>query len=107
MSDIKKSFPNRGKANTHDCTEEQFNQMWKKQKGLCDICNTEMLAHGTKGNSAFVDHCHTSGETRGILCNHCNRGLGGFLDDPEVMEKAAKFIRNHRKHSYWWRVYLG
>jgi len=51
----------------------------------CVIC-------GSKG-SLVVDHNHRTGIIRGMLCNHCNRGLGHFRDDPELLEFAAIYLR--------------
>jgi hypothetical protein len=39
-----------------------------------------------------VDHDHKTNEIRGILCNHCNRGLGHFRDDPELLEFARIYL---------------
>jgi len=51
----------------------------------CNICGTfEDLA---------VDHCHTTGIIRGILCQKHNRGLGQFNDDPEIMINAVKYLQ--------------
>ena len=50
----------------------------------CDICNsTDRLC---------VDHNHETGEVRGLLCNGCNIGLGGFKDDKESLLKAIKYL---------------
>ena len=50
----------------------------------CVICgNEEMLV---------VDHDHRTGKIRGMLCNHCNRGLGHFRDDPMLLEFAAQYL---------------
>ena len=40
----------------------------------------------------MVDHDHHSGKIRGILCNHCNRGVGHFRDDPLVLEFAKVYL---------------
>jgi len=50
----------------------------------CVICGAE--------EPLVVDHCHTTGQIRGMLCNHCNRGLGHFRDDPMLLEFASQYI---------------
>ena len=40
----------------------------------------------------MVDHCHKTNKIRGMLCNHCNRGLGHFRDDPELLEFARIYL---------------
>jgi hypothetical protein len=50
----------------------------------CVICGNE--------ESLVVDHDHQSGAIRGMLCNHCNRGLGHFRDDPMLLEFAAQYL---------------
>ena len=51
----------------------------------CVICGAD--------GPLVVDHCHITGEIRGMLCNHCNRGLGHFRDDPMLLEFAAEYLR--------------
>lgn len=50
----------------------------------CVICGAE--------EKLVVDHDHKTGAVRGILCNHCNRGLGHFRDDPSVLEFARIYL---------------
>ena len=50
----------------------------------CVIC-------GTPGE-LVVDHDHTTGKVRGLLCSHCNRGLGHFRDSPMLLEFAAQYL---------------
>lgn len=55
----------------------------------CIICgSTEDLV---------VDHCHKTNTIRGMLCNHCNRGLGHFKDDPELLEFARIYLLGYSK----------
>jgi hypothetical protein len=58
--------------------------------GLCALCGTNNP--GTKKGWA-VDHCHATGKVRGILCIGCNTGLGGFKDDPNLLRKAAEYLK--------------
>ena len=50
----------------------------------CVICGSE--------EKLVVDHDHITGQVRGMLCNHCNRGLGHFRDDPMLLEFAAQYL---------------
>ena len=72
-------------------TMEQFQGMQEAQDGKCAICG--MKATGSKRTEhLFVDHCHTTGTIRGLLCNNCNFGLGHFKDNPELLIKAADYL---------------
>lgn len=68
-------------------TLETFNILFKKQNGVCAICKKEEL-----GKSLAVDHSHNSGEIRGLLCQDCNRGLGMFKDNIELLKKAIDYL---------------
>lgn len=78
-------------------TEEQFMQMHEDQKGKCVICSAEIpTIHENRYESCCVDHCHSSGKVRGLLCWDCNVGLGKFFDNPQLLEKAAEYLRSTR-----------
>ena len=46
--------------------------------------------------SLHLDHCHDTGAIRGILCLSCNQGLGKVHDDPDLLEAAARYLRQGR-----------
>lgn len=56
----------------------------KSEVTQCVICGS--------AEPLVVDHDHLTGEVRGLLCNHCNRGLGHFRDDPMLLEFAAQYL---------------
>lgn len=75
---------------------EWYEKQFKKQNYSCAICETK--TNKTVGDRQFwnfsVDHCHDSGKIRGILCNNCNRALGLFQDNPELLKKAASYVES-------------
>lgn len=60
-----------------------------QQKGGCAICGAELPAAGIFRQ---VDHNHKTNKVRGVLCMDCNRGLGGFGDDPVLTARAVIFL---------------
>lgn len=51
----------------------------------CAICKTT--------NDLVIDHCHGSGEVRGILCRQCNLGIGSLQDREDLLENAYKYLK--------------
>lgn len=69
-------------------TSADYERMAAAQGGLCAICES-------KPERLHIDHEHTSGEVRALLCGSCNLGLGKFGDDPERLVRAAAYLDNH------------
>ena len=68
----------------------EYEKLFKKQNGVCDICGINI---GSK--KLAVDHNHTTGKNRGLLCVRCNLGLGYFKDDAEVLKLAIRYLEKH------------
>jgi hypothetical protein len=74
--------------------KEHYDRLYSLQDGRCAICD----AHRLELTKDFaVDHCHTTGQIRELLCNACNTGIGYFDDDVDKMRKAVKYIIKHNK----------
>lgn len=70
----------------YNITLEQYNNMLLAQNGVCAIC-------GQKGERMLcVDHDHTTGKVRGLLCDLCNRGLGFFKENTNIIIKALVYL---------------
>tara|TARA_R100001082_G_C4319412_1_gene140427 strand:+ start:136 stop:579 length:444 start_codon:yes stop_codon:yes gene_type:complete len=79
----------------------------KKEYGMpeeghvCPIClgtKDQVNGLGNKKNGSWViDHCHESESFRGWLCHTCNRALGGFKDNTEILNRAIKYLEKHRE----------
>jgi len=61
--------------------------MIEEQRGCCLICGEE------HGDRLEVDHDHSTGKVRAMLCHHCNAGLGFFKDDPDLLQVAVEYLR--------------
>ena len=72
-------------------TLEDHSKMYEEQNGRCAICGNE--GNG-KWKKLCVDHCHTTGKIRGLLCKSCNIALGEFKDDPSIIEKAVLYLKS-------------
>lgn len=74
----------------HGITVERYEELLQQQDGACAICK------GTTGKNLAVDHCHTTGRIRGLLCTRCNPGLGYFCDDISLLSAAIEYLEvNH------------
>jgi len=58
------------------------------QNNVCAICGE---TPDIKRN-LDIDHCHETGKVRGILCHHCNKALGHFKDDSDIILKAYNYL---------------
>lgn len=69
-------------------TLEAYNALLADQDFRCAICRTQ-----EPGKMSWqIDHCHSSGRVRGLLCIRCNTGLGHFRDSPELLQAAKEYL---------------
>lgn len=73
---------------------ETYLQMILDQNNLCLICKNPETNKNKHGDirPLSVDHCHTTGRVRGLLCNQCNAGLGNFKDDLDSLRSAVEYL---------------
>lgn len=68
---------------------EDYDRLHAEQGGVCAICGDEEK----DGWSLSVDHCHSTGRVRGLLCRRCNVGLGLMRDRPDLLRLAADYLQ--------------
>ena len=62
-------------------------QLANNRVGQCQICS--------KVSNLVVDHCHNTNIVRGLLCDSCNKMLGHSFDNPDVLTKAANYLKDN------------
>jgi len=78
-------------------TSAFYNKLHNEQKGLCAVCGMpESVVRFGAVVSLAVDHCHTTGKVRGLLCNSCNLGLGNLKDNIDIMASAISYLINSK-----------
>lgn len=75
---------------TYGLTQEQYTSMLNEQSGKCSICGS--TGSGAEKNRFVVDHCHTTGDVRGLLCWPCNVGIGMFKERLDLLEKVVTYL---------------
>lgn len=72
------------RAQTYGMSVQQVAEL--VETGKCHIC-------GSSGEGEFhVDHDHSTGAVRGLLCKRCNFGIGWFRDSPELLARAIHYL---------------
>jgi hypothetical protein len=73
-------------------TTDEYDSMVIAQGGVCAICKNNTAGGRGTGSRLAVDHNHTTGVVRGLLCSMCNQGIGMFKDDPTLLSKAIEYL---------------
>lgn len=74
--------------------QDDYNKLLEDQKGKCKICSIK-LSGTSRHNKLCVDHDHSTGKVRGLLCHKCNTGLGLLGDSIENLEKAVEYLKGN------------
>lgn len=79
-------------------TRADYDAMLAAQDGRCAICRKVETHKDRRGNVTrlAIDHDHSTGAVRALLCHACNVALGSFGDDPDLIRAAAAYIEERR-----------
>ena len=59
----------------------------------CEICGIKLTSEFTPLRSKrVIDHNHASGKLRGVLCSHCNTGIGLLMENKEILINAIRYL---------------
>lgn len=73
---------------TYGITIDTYNALLEAQNFKCKICGM------SSNRNLSVDHEHSTGRIRGLLCGVCNSGLGMFKDSPHLLQKAKEYLES-------------
>jgi hypothetical protein len=79
---------------TYGISLEDYNKILRAQNYVCAICGNP---RGAK--NLFVEHCHSTGEVRGLVCHSCNYALGYLHDDVTRARKLLEYLLGSNKSS--------
>lgn len=74
---------------TYGITEDELKVRIESQSGKCSICGNDFV----RPREPHIDHCHTTGTIRGLLCARCNIGLGYFKDSIVSLQNAINYLK--------------
>jgi len=76
-------------AQKYGITIEDFFNLLESQDGKCPLCLEEL-------KEPHVDHDHSTGKVRALLCGNCNRGLGMFKENTEVLKRVIEYLSRYK-----------
>ncbi len=71
----------------------RYLELFAQQEGRCFICQRHQMELEKR---LCVDHCHTTGVVRGLLCHPCNHAIGFLKDDVGLLERAILYLSKHK-----------
>ena len=86
-------------------TIADFDAMFAAQNGCCKVCDVKLDVYTrfvsespvNKATTAHIDHCHSTGRVRGLLCLRCNSAVGYLKDCPERARRLAQYLEAGRE----------
>jgi hypothetical protein len=75
---------------------EQYENILQEQNEVCAICLNPNTNGRKDSNSLYVDHNHSTGKVRGLLCSNCNRMLGLVGDNISTLQSAVLYLKKHK-----------
>ena len=76
-------------------TKTQYYSLLDSQNNSCAICKVS-FDESSKKKRPHIDHSHTTGKVRGILCGPCNMGIGQLKDSADLLESALNYLKNNQ-----------
>ena len=79
----------------YSISSQEADEMFMQQGCKCAICSKVII----KTKDRHIDHCHSSGQVRGILCAKCNTAIGLLNEDTNIMISAISYVAKHNDNT--------
>ncbi len=86
----------RRRCKKYGVTEQWLHEQTEKQNSVCALCLKPEISRSRKGGairSLAIDHSHTDGTARGLLCSACNQAVGKIEGSPGWIERAIEYLK--------------
>jgi len=82
----------------YNITTEIYEDIARKQKNLCYICNKPEMSKNRNGEirTLSVDHNHITGKYRKLLCSRCNSAIGYAQEDVKILKRMIVYLTKHK-----------
>lgn len=87
--DNAETIRNRKIKKIYGITQEEYRAICDAQEYKCAICQETPSV-------LVIDHDHSTGKVRGLLCRQCNSGIGMLKDDIVIVENAFRYLEKAR-----------
>lgn len=88
--EFRKKFPEKGRdwqlRRDYGITLKDYNEMLRLQNNSCKLCEVSPI------KKPAVDHNHTTGKVRGIVCQGCNIVIGFFESRPQAVDNVKQYL---------------
>jgi hypothetical protein len=92
---IRKSQRDYALRTTYGITLAQYNEMLTAQGNCCAICSADKASTRHTDHSWRVDHCHTTGKVRALLCHNCNIAMGLLKESTTTLQSMIAYLNHH------------
>jgi hypothetical protein len=89
-----KEFDKKANLKKYNISQDEWDNLFVRQNGKCAICYT--ASPGGKHGTFHIDHDHTTGAVRGLLCSTCNTGIGMLQDSIDVLNSAVSYLKRFK-----------
>lgn len=85
-------------ATNYGITPEEYELLIQHQNGVCKICKQPERRVSVRGSAVrlAIDHDHATGKVRALLCSHCNSLLGFAKENPQILQEAIAYLKQHQ-----------